>query len=276
MSSPRSESGASARVSSHMENAGSANAPAEDDGTSAAASDYCMYCQAPLQGTYCHRCGQSSQTQRLRVRELASGLVQGLFDLDSRTLRTMWHLFVRPGLMTRDYVEGARVIYLGPLRYYMLIVALNIGLSAVFGIHETHAAAAGADEGFWDTHFVAVQISLVYGGIAIPIAVGQWLLHRGSRLTLAEHYAFLLYLLAQSVLVVAGVDVFALMITGAGLEGDVDGLASLGVFTMHVIGAGRTFYREAVWHTAWKTAVSYAGVILIGVAGIGLYRLITV
>jgi len=258
-----------------MENAGSANVPAEDDGTSAATSDYCMYCQAPLQGAYCHRCGQSSQTQRLRVRELASGLVQGLFDLDSKTLRTMWDLFVRPGLMTRNYVEGVRVIYIGPLRYYMLIVALNIGLSAVFGIHETHAAG-GVDEGFWDTHFVALQISLVYGLIAILIAVGQWLLHRGSRLTLAEHYAFLLYLLAQSVLVVAGIDVFTLMTTGTGLEGDVDGLASLGVFTTYVIGAGRTFYREAVWHTVWKTIVSFASVVLIGVTGIVLYRLITV
>lgn len=178
--------------------------------------------------------------------------------------------------MTRDYVEGARVIYLGPLRYYMLIVALTIGLSAVFGIHETHAAAGGADEGFWDTHFVALQISLVYGLIAILIAAGQWLLHRGSRLTLAEHYAFLLYLLAQSVLVVAGIDVFTLMTTGTGLEGDVDGPVSLGVFTTYVIGAGRTFYREAVWHTVWKTIVSFASVVLIGVTGIELYRLVMV
>ena len=272
MSCPPSESDASARGSSHVENAGAVDAPEEDGGTSTATSDHCMNCRAPLQGAYCYRCGQSSQTQRLRFRELASGLVQGLFELDSKTLRTVWHLLVRPGLMTRDYVEGARVIYLGPLRYYMLIVAFTIGISAVFGIHETHVA--GAKEGFWDTHFVALQISLVYMLISIPIAVGQWLLHRASRLTLAEHYAFVLYLLAQTVFVGEGVDVFVLITTGAELNPE--GPALLGIFTTYVIGAGRTFYREAVWHTVWKTVVSYAGVVLIGVTGIWLYRLIMV
>ena len=180
--------------------------------------------------------------------------------------------------MAREYVEGNRVTYLNPLRYYVLIVALNIGLSALFG--PTGAASAGANNGnaFWDTHFVALQISLVYAFIAVPIAGSQWLLHRDGQLTLAEHYAFLLYLLAQSILVLMIIDVFMVVGTGTELSGDVEGLTWLGVFSAHVVWAGRTFYREAAWHTAWKTVVSYVAVAVFAglstAAGIGLYQLV--
>ena len=217
----------------------------------------CMNCQAPLRGEYCHRCGQPARTQRLRFRQLAASFLRGLFDLDSKTLRTTWHLCARPGSMTREYVEGNRVTYLSPLRYYILIVALNIGLSALLGTTDVASAGANNGRGFWDAHFVSLQISVVYALLAVPIAAGQWLLHWRRRLTLAEHYAFLLYLLGQSILVLAVIDIFVLLTTGAELSGDAEGLTWLGVFTVYIVGAGRTFYREAPWHTAWKTVVSY-------------------
>ena len=237
-----------------------------------------MNCQAQLHGEFCHHCGQPARTQRLRFRQLAVGLLQGLFDLDSKPLRSAWHLFTRPGLMAREYVDGNRVTYLSPLRYYVLIVALNIGLSALLGMTDAASAGANSGNGFWDAHFVALQISLLYALIAIPVAASQWLLHRSSRLNPAEHYAFLLYLLAQSILVLAIIDVFAIASTGAELSGDAEGLTWLGVFTAYIVWAGRTFYREPAWHTAWKTVVSYvAAMVTIGLcaaAGIGLYQLI--
>lgn len=239
-----------------------------------------MNCQAPLQGAYCYRCGQSAQTQRLRFPQLVRSLLQGLFDLDSKTLRTVWNLFTRPGSMVREYVEGNRVTYLSALRYYVLVIALAIGLSALFGM--TGVTSAGMDNGnvFRDAHFVTLQISLLYAVIAIPIAASQWLLRRSGRLSVAEHYAFLLYLLAQSILVMAIIDVVAMVGTGAELSGDREGLIWLGAFTAYVVWAGRTFYQEAAWHTAWKTAVSYmATVVMVGsciAAGIGLYRLLMI
>lgn len=252
----------------------------ETELSSSAASNRCMNCYAPLQGDYCYRCGQSAQTQRLRFSQLVGSLLQGLFDLDFKTLQTAWNLFTRPGSMVRDYVEGNRVTYLNPLRYYVLIVALNIGLSALFGMLDVASASANSGNGFWDAHFVALQISLLYAVITIPIAASQWLLHRSGRLTLAEHYAFLLYLLAQSILVVAIIDVFAIVGTGAELSGDVEGLTWLGVFTTYVVWAGRAFYREAVWHTAWKTIASYVATLVVGgfctAAGIGLYQLLVI
>jgi len=158
----------------------------------------CMNCDTTIQGKYCHSCGQRASTRRLRFRQLLITFVEGLIDLDSKTLRTAWALFTRPGQTARSYVEGARVRYLSPLRYYVLVVAFNIGLSALIDA----VAGTAAEGGFWDTNFVALQISLIYAVVAFLLAVCQWLLHRSST-TLAEHYAFLLYLLAQSVLVIA-------------------------------------------------------------------------
>ena len=109
-----------------------------------------MNCQTRLHSTYCPTCGQPASTQRLRFRKLAAGLVDGLFELDFKTVRTAWHLMVRPGATARSYVDGNRVSYLSPLRYHLIVVALNIGLAALLGT--TDVATAGANDGntFWD------------------------------------------------------------------------------------------------------------------------------
>ena len=102
-------------------------------------------------------------------------------------------------------------------------------------------------------------------------------MHRSST-TLAEHYAFLLYLLAQSVLVIALVQPLAQTL-GIPFHGAIEGLLWLGVFTGYVLWAGRVFYREALWRVTWKTVASYVAVLVIasslGPAARGVYLLAT-
>jgi hypothetical protein len=229
-----------------------------------------MNCQTRLHGTYCPTCGQRASTQRLRFRKLAAGLVDGLFELDFKTVRTAWHLMVRPGATARSYVDGNRVSYLSPLRYYLIVVALNIGLAALLGT--TDVATAGANDGntFWDTHFVALQISLLYAGLALLIAVALQWLHRSASLTLAEHYAFLLYVLAQSILILAAVDASMLALTGVELKGEREGLSWLAVFTAYVAGAGRTFYGEPLWRSTWKAVAAIAAAVVASAVAVAI------
>lgn len=54
-----------------------------------------------------------------------------LVDWDFAALRTFRALVTRPGGFTREYLLGRRNGFWGPLRYYALVIALNVCVSAV-------------------------------------------------------------------------------------------------------------------------------------------------
>ncbi|MEQ9401709.1 MAG: DUF3667 domain-containing protein [Longimicrobiales bacterium] len=86
-----------------------------------APADLCASCGKARPDAYCPACGE----RRLRPDEfslrrfLADGLRQ-TFDLDTRVGRTVRALFVRPGALTKAFMEGRRVGYLGPVRLFLL------------------------------------------------------------------------------------------------------------------------------------------------------------
>jgi len=98
----------------------------------------CRNCGAVLHGVYCSRCGQSHRRDRLRVRDWVEDFVGALTDADSRVLRTVLGLTLRPGQAAREYVEGHRIGYVAPFRYalgtcalWWLAVASNPGAASL-------------------------------------------------------------------------------------------------------------------------------------------------
>jgi hypothetical protein len=256
----------------------SASAPNVPDAEGGASvPQRCLNCQTVLQGAYCHCCGQSASVRHMSFRRVVIGLMQGLVDLDSKTLRTVRHLFYQPGAMTRAYIRGRRASYLDPLRYYMLVVAVSIGLAALLGIMDITRAGANQGDVFLSGSFVAFQVGLLYALFMLPLAVAQWYLHRAGLWTIAEHYVFLLYLLAQSILVLVLLDGALFILTSSELKGQAEGATGLGVLVTHIVWAGPRFYAEAVWHVIWKTAValflSLLGTAFVSLLGIGGYHL---
>lgn len=80
-----------------------------------------MSCGQPAPGAFCPACGE----RRLRPDEfsLRRFVVDGLrqtFDLDARVARTVRTLFFRPGGLTKAFMDGRRVGYLGPVRLFLL------------------------------------------------------------------------------------------------------------------------------------------------------------
>lgn len=244
----------------------------------ASAPQRCLNCQTPLQGTYCHHCGQPADTQRLSFGRIAAGLLRGLIDLDSKTLRTLRDLSRSPGAMIRGYLSGQRAPYLDPLRYYVLIVAASIGFAAVLGIMDITRAGANQGDMFLSGSFLAFQVGLLWALLMFPMAGAQWYLHRAGPWKVAEHYVFLLYLLAQSILVLVLLDGVLFIFTGSELSGETEGRIGVAVFVTHVVWAGPQFYGEAVWHVAWKTVamlvLALLGTAVAALLCIGSYNLI--
>jgi hypothetical protein len=228
----------------------------------------CLNCGAPTAGTYCGDCGQAARTARLSFPRLLREAAGGILSFDSATVRTLRGLISRPGGFVRDYLLGRRVGYLGPLRYYLLVIALNVGASALLQHPSATATPAEPERSFWDQNLVQLQIGVAFALLMLPLAVAQRMLHRRSGYHLAEHYAFNLYVLAQSVVVVLSARI-VLWAAGRVLRGDPEGLLWLAVFVCYLLWAGRDFYREPLWRVGLKVAGALAAALaFLGVVGL--------
>lgn len=81
----------------------------------------CLNCGAELRGQYCGTCGQRARNRLISLWELLSEAFGDLFELDSRLWRTLIPLLIRPGRLTRDYLEGRRARYMPPFRMYLVL-----------------------------------------------------------------------------------------------------------------------------------------------------------
>lgn len=80
----------------------------------------CGNCGAELQGGFCHVCGQAAHSLRRPVWSLIAETLETLFAFDGRFRRTVPDLMIRPGRVTRAYLDGRRARFLPPFRLYIL------------------------------------------------------------------------------------------------------------------------------------------------------------
>ena len=127
--------------------AAAADAAAEPDRTegSARASrpETCLNCGAVLAGRYCHDCGQSSDLRKRSILHLAWEAIEGLFHLDGRLARTLPLLFLRPGVLARDLMEGRLARHTPPFRTFLVALLLFI-LAAEAALHPSSDPAHGS------------------------------------------------------------------------------------------------------------------------------------
>ena len=88
--------------------------------TNDSAAAYCPNCQTPLAGQYCYHCGQNQRGMDRFFWSLVSEAFENIFSFDSRTARTLFALFLRPGFLATEYVAGRRARYIQPLRLYLI------------------------------------------------------------------------------------------------------------------------------------------------------------
>jgi hypothetical protein len=81
----------------------------------------CLNCGAELSGQYCGQCGQRASGRLISLWELMRDAFGDLLELDSRLWRTLIPLLIRPGKLTKDYLEGRRARYMPPFRMYLVL-----------------------------------------------------------------------------------------------------------------------------------------------------------
>ncbi|MBY9066292.1 DUF3667 domain-containing protein [Hyphomonas sp. WL0036] len=81
---------------------------------------HCRNCGAELAGEFCQHCGQSAKSMRRPFWSLIGEGVETLFSVDGRIARTLPALLIRPGRMTKAYLDGQRARFIPPFRLYVL------------------------------------------------------------------------------------------------------------------------------------------------------------
>lgn len=110
----------------------------------------CANCGAPLHGDYCYACGQPVKGL---IRHL-SGVLGDVFDtvlnIDSRVIRTLPALYLKPGFLSREYFAGRRVRYVTPFRlmFFLALLAFFVMQLAVNNGSWVHFGNRDSESGF--------------------------------------------------------------------------------------------------------------------------------
>jgi hypothetical protein len=109
----------------------------------------CANCGTVLQGPYCHACGQLAENFERSVWALLVEGVESFFHFDGRFWQTLPKLALRPGELTRDYLEGKRAFQIPPLRLFLVVLlivffvgGLNLGADKAVKVNIDRPASA--------------------------------------------------------------------------------------------------------------------------------------
>lgn len=81
----------------------------------------CDNCGTALTGKFCAACGQRHEPHVQSLAHFVAEGIEGVTHADSRLWRSLGYLLTRPGLLTREFLEGRRARYLPPFRLYLVI-----------------------------------------------------------------------------------------------------------------------------------------------------------
>lgn len=84
----------------------------------------CPNCATPLEGPWCHACGQKGEEYHRSIGHLVAEAVEGLTHFDGRLWQTIPKLIARPATLTRAYLEGHRAPQVPPFRIFLIVLVL--------------------------------------------------------------------------------------------------------------------------------------------------------
>lgn len=82
----------------------------------------CKSCQNQFEGKFCNQCGEKVLEENERtIRYFLGQVVNAITFADTKFINTVKHLFLKPGFLSREYVEGRRNLYTKPIALFFII-----------------------------------------------------------------------------------------------------------------------------------------------------------
>jgi Protein of unknown function (DUF3667) len=102
-----------------------------DDGLKSSAlhqEGQCYNCRAPLSGPFCHACGQKAGHLHRPIWELGHDFMHSILHWDGRIWFTLRAMLLSPARHVNDWINGRQMRYVPPIRLFVFISLLMIGL----------------------------------------------------------------------------------------------------------------------------------------------------
>ncbi|PWL37745.1 hypothetical protein DKG77_13300 [Flagellimonas aquimarina] len=75
---------------------------------------------------YCPNCSQANSTKKLVLKDFFDEFFSSLINYDSKLLKTLYALLLKPGTITKDYIKGRRIAYTNPFRFLLSLAFLYL------------------------------------------------------------------------------------------------------------------------------------------------------
>lgn len=95
----------------------------------------CLNCGHPLDLTdrYCSYCSQMNTTKHLSLNDFFGEFIGSIITYDSRFRYTLKDLLFKPGTITRNYVNGTRLKYANPFRFFLSVSIIYFLVQGLIG-----------------------------------------------------------------------------------------------------------------------------------------------
>ncbi|MEW6762288.1 MAG: DUF3667 domain-containing protein [Pseudomonadota bacterium] len=94
----------------------------------------CKNCDATTNGNFCHQCGQATHLHVPSAREFLHEFMAHYVAIEGKLWRSLKLLLFKPGLLSREYIEGRRVRYVEPLRLYLSFSIIFFAMMKLSGV----------------------------------------------------------------------------------------------------------------------------------------------
>ena len=114
----------------------------------------CENCRTPLQGHYCHGCGQSAHNPLKNFGHAVEEVFESFWHLDGRIFRTLRDLLV-PGRIAVNFLKGQRVGYVQPLRLFVILTLFTFFVGKLTLHSDDFSTGNNADQAYAKAQTVA-------------------------------------------------------------------------------------------------------------------------
>jgi hypothetical protein len=84
----------------------------------------CLNCGTVVQGRYCQNCGQENVIPKETFWHMVTHFFYDITHFDSNFFHTIHHLVLKPGFLSKEYMNGRRASYLHPIKMYVFTSAI--------------------------------------------------------------------------------------------------------------------------------------------------------
>lgn len=167
----------------------------------------CANCGQEATEIFCAHCGQRTNVKRITFKEGWFDFWSRIYGFDGMFPRTLRDITIRPGKVARDYINGNRVKYYGPVGYFFLMITfyllllslLNINISDLIQENQNRfSASAKSPVTTMITGIVSEYIKILYFTIVFFQALAaRYFFFRKSGLNLLEQMVLPFYIVGH-------------------------------------------------------------------------------